>query len=202
MRQITLLFILVFVTISCNQTKSKKNKNTDSSNNQIAEKKGMDSSLFLDYVFGMSPTEFDLKSQEFADNGKIQIIDSKIPVYDLDLGNDYEKAVGLIIPYYFDNKLYKLMVSFESESELASTLIGIKLKKILIEKYGQDYDTIYNDLRETNDYLWESDSKIILLKQGTSNVLVEYVDINADEKRKEFELQMEKEKSDKVKNDL
>lgn len=202
MRKIFLLFTLIILLINCKQSESKKEGTIDSSNKQTDKEKQIESSVFLEYYFGMTPLEFDLKSQELANKGIIQIVDSKTFLYDLDLGNDFEKAIGIIMPYYFENKLFNLIVSFESNSELSSSLITIKLKKILIDKYGDDFKSNYNALREKDDFFWKSNSKLISLKEGISNVAIEYLDTDADQKRKEFERQIERKKIEKVKNDL
>ena len=205
----SLPIILALLILGCNNREQKEKEEIDrlEAKRQQEMKSGIrNDTIFLGYWFGMTEPEFNRKTIELKEQGKLYVNEDNYLAYKMTIDDGIiGEAEATYSPEYIAGKLFQLGVSVKSKNIYTPILTQLQLVQIYQKKYGFDYirvKTILSTDDKEYDYYWIDGNRQIKILKGLDDARVFYTDITAENLAKENENAKQEKESAKTKADI
>lgn len=187
--------------------------NLDPATIELELKNRPDDTIFLDFKFGMTETQYEKHKNDLVQEKKLIVSAASFnqAVYRIKVDNDYYEAD--LMPTWYEDKLMNIDICFcnpfvNHESENVYKYFESKLN----QKYGKS-DAIFNQMEHTTKNFWQKDNLTISLEwtrfiwpatsdQMPEAVVLKYSDSKTTRLLNIKQFQKEKEEQEKRSDDL
>lgn len=162
-------------------------------------------SIFLDFVFGMTKNEFQKHLKKLKKLKKLKTDNLGYYYYTFKFGENKIPSTGkaTFSPEYFENKLYKLKISVDSDESISSPLLmQLNLASIYRDKYGFNYFREKSFFTEKDDFIWVEGNREIELVAGITDARIFYTDLITEKKSKIKKRKKAIENKKEIRNDI
>jgi hypothetical protein len=130
----------------------------------------------------MTKEQFEKKTNELYKKGILYLNKENCYAYEMNLEKDLiEKIESIFSPYYFEDKLYKLIVTVKQKDMFSTPdLMQIMLVKLFSKKYGYDY--IVQKGVISNDYIFIHGNREIKIIVAIGEDRIFYTDLSVQKK--------------------